>query len=144
MSKVSVPNKIIFIVAILVVSAALGFGLTKVSKKTPVSKANTSNVIELRASGATPDAIAVVKGSFVQFDVKDDRTYNIGQGKGNDPVHQEMNLNEHDHPKSAKESGIFGPGQGYRVTFNEVGTYYFHDHVNPKISIAVVVYEPKR
>lgn len=143
MGKSFNTKTLVILGAVLVATIGLGFGLSKVSNKQSSAKADASHIIELRASGASPDSIAVVKGSYVQFDVKDNRTYNIGQGSGDDPVHQSMNLNEHDHPKSAKESGIFGPGQGYRVTFSNVGTYTFHDHANPKISITVIVYEPK-
>lgn len=137
-------KQILLFVVVLVVATGLGYGLSLLTHKQPLILADGTHIIELRSSGASPDAIAIVKGSYVEFDVKDKRTYNIGQGSGNDAVHQEAHQDVHDHPKGAIESGAFGPGQGYRVLFNKVGTFQFHDHLNPKIFITVIVYEPKR
>lgn len=136
-------KQIILFVGVLAIATGLGYGLSSLSQRHPLLRADKTHIIELRSSGASPDAIAVVKGSYVEFDVKDNRTYNIGQGSGDDPVHQQAHVDIHDHPKGAIESGAFGPGQGYRVTFNKTGTFQFHDHLNPKISITVIVYEPK-
>ncbi len=136
-------KQILLFVGVLVVATGLGFGLSSLTQRHSLVRADGTHIIELRSNGATPDAIAVVKGSYVEFDVKDKRTYNIGQGSGNDEVHQQAHADIHDHPKGAIESGAFGPGQGYRVLFNKTGTFQFHDHLNPKISITVIVYEPK-
>ncbi len=136
-------NALTILTVVLVTTIGLGYGLNTLLKPHPLMKADGNHIIELRSTGATPDAIAITRGSYVEFDVKDKRTYNIGQGSGDDPVHQQAHLDIHDHPKGALESGAFGPGQGYRVQFNAVGTYPFHDHLNPKISVTVIVYEPK-
>jgi hypothetical protein len=128
---------------ILLLTITAGYGISRAMSKPALTRVDGTHVIELRSTGATPDTIAIVKGSYVQFDAMDKHTYNIGQGSGNNEVHQEMHDDVHEHLEKGIESGTFGPGQGYRVQFNKVGTYDFHDHLNPKISVTVIVYEPK-
>lgn len=122
---------------------AVGFGIAMATRP-PAKPVDTSHIVNLLSDRADPSAIAVTKGSYVQFNAKDNQKHNLAQGSGDDEVHQQANQSVHDHAAGGKESGDFGPGEGYRVTFNQTGTFSFHDHNNPKISISVVVYEPKK
>lgn len=72
-------------------------------------------------------------GQILQFNTKDDKKHRIALGKGG---------TEHEHT-SATDSGDFGKGEAWRVKFDKVGTFYFHDHFNPNINVLVVVYQPK-
>lgn len=59
----------------------------------------------------------------------------------------EATTNSHDEVEDHEHigkyvSGDFSKGQAWEVTFNEEGTYKFHDHYNPTATILVVVYEP--
>jgi plastocyanin len=134
---------IIVVAGILVVTSGFGFGLARLTAPKTASAA-ADHTVNLLADRADPTAIAVLKGEYVQFNSKDGKTHNIGQGSGDDPVHQQLGQDVHAHNYNEKESGNFGADEGYRVQFNEVGTYAFHDHLNPKISVTVIVYEKKK
>lgn len=130
----------LIVAGILIVTGALGFALaTATAPKAATVQAD--HVVALLSDHADPSAIAVTKGDYVQFNARDGKTHNIGQGSGNDEVHQGLSAATHEHDYSAKESGAFGANEGYRAQFNMVGTYTFHDHLNPKISVTVIVYE---
>ncbi len=135
--------KITAAVVMLLVTGAIGFSATTLlaHKATPQ---DTSHIVKLQSDRAEPSAIAITRGDYVQFNSADGRTHNIGQGRGDDQVHVAAGLDEHDHAGDGKESGDFGPDEGYRVQFNQVGTYDFHDHLNPTISVTVIVYEAKK
>ncbi len=139
--------------AIIVVSAGAAFGVTRYLNAQPA--VTTEDVqVSLFADRAEPSATAVERGKAVVFNTKDDKIHDIGQGSGKDEAahegsghgdeasHEGSRSGEHEHTNGGKESGPFGKGQAYRVVFDKIGTYTFHDHLNPKIRITVVVYEP--
>ncbi len=134
----------ILLIGIFLLTVGAGFGATTLrrDKATPITDKN--HVVELKSDRAEPSAIAVTKGAYVQFNSKDGKSHNIGEGSGDDGIHQAEHQPEHAHDYQAKVSGAFGPDEGYRVLFNKTGTYEFHDHLNPKISVTVVVYEAKK
>jgi plastocyanin len=132
---------LITLTAVLVVAAGAGYGFARIMVKPPAPITDTGHVIELKDNRAIPSSIAITQGDYVQFNSKDGQAHNIGQGSGNDEVHREKNLDEHNHNYEAKVSGSFGSDEGYRVIFNQAGTYEFHDHLNPSISVAVIVYK---
>lgn len=92
------------------------------------------NHVFLLQAGALPDAMAVKLGEFVQFDEKDGKFHSIAQG-GGDEFNQ-----THSHEEFGLESGKFGPGEAYRISFSRTGTFHFHDHYNSKIFVTVIVY----
>lgn len=122
--------------SVLVVSAGIGFFAIQFTQ--PKVRNDGTHQVELRSNGAVPTAIAVVKGSFVEFDTKDGRSHNIYEGSGH--AHSDNSSASSGGP----ESGIFGPGSGYRVTFSQLGTYEFRDHLHDNIAVTVIVYEPKK
>ena len=135
MSKFS-RKQIILFASILVVSAGLGFVIIHLTA--PKVRNDGTHTVELGANGAVPTAIAIVKGSYVEFDTKDGRSHNIYEGGGH-------NHSDNSAASSAgPESGVFGPGSGYRVTFSQLGTYQFRDHLHDNIAVTVIVYEPKK
>lgn len=136
--------------AVIVVSGAVSFGITHYSQARSVPVADTIAHVSLMSDHANPSVVSIKKGSSVQFDSKDNLTHNIGQGRGDDGSetadhtvsHDPSGAEVHEHIAGTKESGDFGGDEAYKVQFDTIGTYYFHDHLHPKISIAVVVYEP--
>ena len=104
------------------------------STKIQITKAGQCNVtcIELQQDKASPDTVAVAKGSFVQINSADGQSHSLSLGEGG---------SAHSHNGSFN-SGTFKADEGWRVQFNEEGSYVFHDHLNPKISVLVVVYTP--
>lgn len=132
-----------FGLSLFVGMGVIGFGVAHFTAK-PTVRADANHTVNLLSDHADPSAIAITKGDYVQFNSKDGQTHNIGQGSGYDEVHQADRQDIHDHPKGAMESGDFGAKEGYRAQFNKVGTYEFHDHLHPKISVTVIVYEHKK
>lgn len=97
---------------------------------------STVHYVGLHADHAEPKEILVKVGDLVQFDSKDGKTHNIASGKGNDygKAHEHMGV-------VGIESGEFGADEGYRVQFKEVGSFFFHDHLSPNITVSVIVYD---
>lgn len=91
-----------------------------------------SACVALKTGGAEPDTLTVVVGESVQFNSADGNTHSLSQGLGGE---------EHLHT-GPYSSGDFGADEAWRVQFNKPGTFKFHDHYNPEISILVVAYEP--
>ena len=145
---------IIIFSSILVAAGAIAFGLTYYKQSQNVALAQDTVQVDLLADGPEPSAVSVEKGKYVQFNTKDSKTHNIGQGSGEVTSHaahgddeqsthgEHVKTETHEHTEGTKESGVFGRDQAYRLQFNEKGTFTFHDHLNPEISIVVVVYEP--
>lgn len=88
--------------------------------------------VDLTATGANPDTLAVVAGGYVQFNSADGKTHSLSLGKGGE---------EHSH-SGPFSSGDFDADEAWKVQFKEPGSYHFHDHYNPELNVLVVVYEP--
>ncbi len=124
--------------------AAFG-GLGFLAAQTMASKNSKSiHHVNLTSHGADPNVIAVVKGQYVQFNARDGKQHQMSQGSGDNEAHHQTHMGVHEHQVNGKDSGVFGPSEAYRVQFSQTGTFNFHDHLNPKLSITVVVYEPDR
>lgn len=91
----------------------------------------------LKSDRAEPDALAVPVGEYVQMNAADGKTHNMGYGSGDDYG------NQHEHIAGVLDSGDFHADEAYRVLIKEPGTYYFHDHLNPKVYLTVVGYVPE-
>lgn len=104
--------------------------------------ANKSNVravvqcedlcVSLRDDQAVPATLAIETGSTVQFNSADGEPHSLSLGSGGE---------EHSHTGTFS-SGRFESDEAWRVQFHKEGSYLFHDHFNPKISVLVVVYAP--
>jgi plastocyanin len=92
--------------------------------------------ISLLADQATPNAVAVRVGEYVQFNSKDGQLHKIALGSGN------AYEGNHAHLTDSTESAVFKADEGYRVLFKAAGTYEFHDHLNPNIFVSVIAYNP--
>lgn len=154
----------ILFTSIAVLAGGFAFALTYSNQTKKAGAESTAVYVDLIDDRAEPSVVSVEKGKYVQFNTKDSKMHNIGQGSGEagahavkvaapahdhpegdtDTAHEHAKSETHEHTAGTKVSGNFGKDQAYRVQFNETGTYTFHDHLNPKISIVVVVYEPAK
>lgn len=132
-------NKLLIALASLIIFGGVGF---LAARSMAAKNQILVHHVSLTDQGAQPNAVAVVKGGYVQFDTKDGKQHSMSQGKGAHEVHHEAHSEVHEHQAYGKESGVFGPSEAYKVQFHQTGTFNFHDHLNPKLSITVVVYEP--
>lgn len=130
-------NQKFFYVAVLLVGALLGFGMiyaltSRNDNGRLVSQQCNGSCVSLEGNRAKPDSIAVERGSYVQFNSADGKSHNLSLGSGGE---------EHSH-KGKFHSGEFAADEAWRIQFNDEGSFYFHDHLNPNINILVVVYQP--
>lgn len=127
-------NQTGLIVAIAIVVGLVSFGMSYAltNKKAESRKDCNGTCVGLYKNKAIPDTIAVVRGTFVQFNSKDGKTHDLSLGKGG----------EHHEHTGTFQSGDFNANEAWRVQFKDDGSYYFHDHLNPAINILVVVYTP--
>lgn len=123
---------ILFILAVLV--GGTSPFLIQAYTKSPMVESNTVRV-SLANNKAIPDVVTVMVGDYVQFNTEDNKSHNIGQGRG-DELEE---LSSHDHEENSIESGIFSKDEGYKIQFKKTGVYHFHDHLNPHIFVTVIV-----
>ncbi|PLS81799.1 hypothetical protein CYG49_01500 [Candidatus Saccharibacteria bacterium] len=121
----------------LFVSAIVGFGVTYglsagASNFVNGNESCNGTCIALKGEGAHPTTIAVPVGSFVQFNSADGKSHSLSLGGGGE---------EHSHTGDFS-SGTFGADEAWRVQFKDEGTFKFHDHLNPKINVLIIVYTP--
>lgn len=125
------------ILATLFVSTVVGFGLVYGLSDRSTTITNRANSCEgtciaLKKEGASPATVAVPVGGFVQFNSADGASHSLSIGSGG-----------HDHNHTGKfSSGTFKADEAWRVQFKDEGTFKFHDHLNPKINVLIIVYTP--
>ena len=131
-----VNRQTLILIGIMVVATLTSFGViytvTGNKSSSLVKEDCNGTCVSLFKDKASPDAIAVAKGSYVQFNSKDGNTHDLSLGGGG---------SEHEH-KGNFQSGDFKGDEGWRVQFNDEGTFTFHDHYNPQVNVVVVVYTP--
>ncbi len=117
--------------AVAVVAFAGTYALTNDQQLAATSEC-ADTCVSLKSDKAYPDTVTVTPGSYVQFNSADGNSHSLSLGQGG-----------HDHAHHGKfSSGTFGADEGWRVQFKEEGSFVFHDHMNPEISVLVVVYTP--
>lgn len=125
-------NRKVLIVAVLAGILSFGGSYALTNMRTQASQASDGVVqVALHENSAKPDSIAVTTGQTVMFNSADGKIHNLSLGEGGD---------EHDH-HGPFYSGEFGADEAWRATFEQPGTYFFHDHTNPDINVLVVVYD---
>ncbi len=133
-------SRIVMLVGLFVLALGIGFGIARTQLR-PSPLTDKNHVVELKANKADPSVIAVTQGDYVQFNSKDGKKHNIAQGK---PDGAQSHGGDHTEPHDGKGSGTFGADEGYRVQFEKTGTYEFHDRLNPKLAVTVIVYKTKQ
>jgi hypothetical protein len=96
------------------------------------------HMVSLYKDRSVPDEVVVKVGEYIQFNSKDGGHHSIAEGMGTDDHHM------HDHNNFGSKSGTFGADEAYKVVFNKIGAYYFHDHLNPTSITTVLVYDPTK
>jgi plastocyanin len=103
----------------------------------------TTNVIEMTSSGFTPATLTISKGDTVTWVNKDTETH--WPASASHPTHTVYPGSGIEKCGTSEESTIFDackgivPGGSYSFTFNEVGTWGYHDHLNPNLHGKIAV-----
>lgn len=95
------------------------------TQATPVSIAPVSTT----AAGFSPSTMTVAKGTTVTFQNADTKPHWVASKPH--PVHTGL--------PGFDAGAPIPPGQGYSFTFNETGTFGYHDHLNPGTQGQIVV-----
>ena len=128
-------NPTLVLVIGFILAGAIGYGaVTALSSRNsaPTCSHKQDVCVGLYQDKASPDTITVKTGGYVQFNSADKKSHELALGEGG---------KEHHH-QGKFESGTFNAGEAWRVQFTQDGSFYFHDHFNPKVNILVVVYTP--
>lgn len=133
--KIDSKLALILIVSILfgALASALGYKYAASLSKDQNSSSNCAAdyCVDLTDDGAKPGEISVRKNSTVLFNSADGKKHSLSLGEGGE---------KHSH-SGPFNSGEFQADEAWKAQFSQAGTYYFHDHYNPKINVLVVVYD---
>ncbi len=103
----------------------------------------TANVIEMTANGFTPQTLEISKGDTVTWINKD-----IGPhwpASAFHPTHTVYPGSSIEKCGTSEQAGIFDacqgilPGENWSFTFNEIGSWGYHDHLDANLFGKVVV-----
>ncbi len=122
--------------AIAVVAVGAGAFLVHAQYAAHTVDKKVIHYVALHASSTEPINLLLKVGEYVEFDSKDGKTHTIASGVGNGDGEK------HDHEEDEVDSGEFAADEGFLVQFKKVGTFYFHDHLNPDVNISIGVYDP--
>lgn len=166
--RVKGKHLLVIVPAVALVAAfGVGLGARMLAGSDGATRSSSSysercdgHCVDLAAGKAAPSSLSVPVGEYVQFNNSDGGEYNISLGRGTDThaaagedadktddhgdshaEESEDTSKDHDHDKRFV-SGDIGEGKAWRVQMKQAGTYYFHDHYDPDLTILVVAYEP--
>lgn len=135
LNKMSTKQLIIITLSTaILVGFSIAFAVIYFNNKSITQNSCKDICVNLLQNEASPNTLAVTNGSYVQFNSADGKAHSLSLGAGGD---------EHSH-EGKFSSGEFKSDEAWRVQFTKDGTYTFHDHLNPKINVAVVVYTEGR
>ncbi len=124
----------VFVLALVGLLGFLYINSQKQSNKEQTDKSSEAKVIregevKVTSDGFEPQIIKVSKGTKVTWVNEDDQVHQVAS----DPHPTHTNLKNLD-------SGEMEKGITYSFTFNDKGSFTYHDHINPlKFSAEVVV-----
>ena len=101
------------------------------------------NVIEITSSGFSPSPLTIKKGKTVIFVNKD--TEEHWPASAMHPTHTVYPGSNIEKCGTAEESNIFdtcrglNPGESYSFTFNEIGSWSYHDHLVANLFGKIIV-----
>ena len=107
------------------------------------SQGTAGNVIEITSSGFTPSELTISRGETVTWVNKD--TEEHWPASAIHPTHQAYPGSSIEKCGTSEESTIFDachgltPGESWSFTFNEVGTWNYHEHLDISFGFGKVI-----
>lgn len=99
-----------------------------VSTESAVPSANTVNTVNITASGFSTKEITIKAGESVTWENQDSVDHTVNSAvHPTHLVYPPLNL------------GVIKPGEQKSLAFPAVGTYKYHDHLNPSLTGSVTV-----
>jgi len=151
MKKSKIPKTTIIIAILVVVIIALIIILLTKSQQSEISpgvpfpspQTLPGNTIEIRSGGIFPGVIVISAGETVNFINRDNRphrpasdihpTHRLYPGSGIEKCGTPDQSNNFDACRGLAQ------GEFYSFTFNEVGSWSYHDHLNPGLRGIIIV-----
>lgn len=106
--------------------------------------ANYTNMVRINANGFAPETLTIRQGESVVF-VNTDSEGAHWPASNNHPTHTNYPDSGIEKCGTDEASDIFDAchgleqGETYHFAFNEVGTWEYHDHLNPFLTGTIVV-----
>ncbi len=101
------------------------------------------NVIEITSDGFSPSTLEINKGETVTFINKDSREH--WPASAMHPTHRAYPGSDREKCGTSEQNNIFDAcrdlkaGESYSFTFNEVGSWNYHDHLNTGMFGKIIV-----
>ena len=137
---------LIFLIGVLVVAGCSSNQPTNTQavqdKQNSVSD-KKANTIEMTSSGFSPNELKIKQGDKVTWANKD----KVGHWPASavHPTHEKYPGSSITKCNTPEQSGIFdacknvNPSESWSFTFNEKGTWFYHDHSNAKLFGKIIV-----
>ena len=144
-------NIILILIALIIIAIAIFFSLNSKISFTSSENSNSQqnqnsqsqnsaqtseeNIIEMSSSGFSPSTLTIQQGKKVVFKTIDNS--NHWPASAMHPTHRVYPGSDIEKCGTSEESTIFdackgiSQGQTFEFTFNEVGTWNYHDHLQP-------------
>lgn len=101
------------------------------------SLSETGTVITYTDTGFTPNILTVKKGTTVTF--KNDSAGDIRVASNPHPIHDGYPTRGGCISSTFDSCANIAPGQSWSFTFDESGTWGYHNHLNPTVTGTIVV-----
>ncbi len=126
------PTRVVAVIGAIVIIAGLGAWLVagrrhQATPRPASGPAAATATVKINADGFTPERVAIKQGQAVRWNNADTVAHLVASDPH--PSHT-------DYP--GFESQIIPAGGTYLFSFNRVGTWGYHDHLNPSLTGTVV------
>jgi plastocyanin len=150
--KYPLPKKCMKFLVLLPLAVILVSGCTGTQNQAVVQEPETTtpppppvspNTIEITSSGFSPSTLTVTTGDTVTFTNRDSSPH--WPASNVHPTHTVYPGSGITKCGTAEESGIFdacrglAQGESWSFTFNEKGTWSYHDHLHPSLGGKIIV-----
>ena len=119
----------IIVIGLIIIGLLFFSGYIKPPSKEAPKRPSPTAFVTITSSGFNPATLLISKGETVQWVNNDSKTHQPASNPH--PVHD--NLPGFDAKEPMKS------GETYLFTFEQTGTFGYHDHINPTTNASVVV-----
>lgn len=131
--------KVLFILLLVLIITSVIFGTIIMLKKwssrevvpPPTPQIKSSAQVSIIKNAFVPAFLTIKKGTEVSWTIADEESHRVASNP---------------HPSHSQTPGLdskdsLGPDSSYSFTFDQPGTYSYHDHMNPTVSGTIQVTE---
>lgn len=101
------------------------------------SASSSGTTVEITANGFNPSTLTIAKGTTVTFTNTDTNPHRVASNPH--PVHTDYPTTGGCVGSTFDSCANIAPGESWSFTFDEVGTWGYHDHLNPGTTGTIIV-----